>query len=172
MGSSAAGIVGLCPTPQYAELLQQVMELYWAGKKSAAFDMFALVQTFASTVTGATGYMMEARGVFPEGARSRGHSPWSPRHSVRAHQREAISQVRVLDLALEAEPAVSTWTRSSRRRLGIELTTAPEGYIKIHPNHHLWSKLRVGQAQSDGQYKKVIYRSDLIEPNPFPKGYQ
>ncbi|MGP8260517.1 MAG: dihydrodipicolinate synthase family protein [Acidobacteriaceae bacterium] len=65
------GIVGLCPTPQYAELLQQVMELYWAGKKSAAFDMFALVQTFASTVTGATGYMMEARGVFPEGTKSR-----------------------------------------------------------------------------------------------------
>jgi dihydrodipicolinate synthase/N-acetylneuraminate lyase len=61
------GIVGLCPTQQYAELLQQVMELYWAGKKSAAFNMFALVQTFASTIPGATGYMMEARGVFPEG---------------------------------------------------------------------------------------------------------
>jgi dihydrodipicolinate synthase/N-acetylneuraminate lyase len=65
------GIVGLCPTPQYAELLQQVMELYWAGKKSAAFDMFALVQTFASTFSGASGYMMEARGVFPEGTKSR-----------------------------------------------------------------------------------------------------
>jgi urea transport system substrate-binding protein len=54
---------------------------------------------------------------------------------------------------------------------GIELTTAPEGYVKIHPNHHLWSRLRVGQAQLDGQYK-VVYESDLIEPNPFPKGYQ
>jgi urea transport system substrate-binding protein len=54
---------------------------------------------------------------------------------------------------------------------GIELTTAPEGYVKIHPNHHLWSRLRVGQAQADGQYK-VLYESDLIEPNPFPKGYQ
>jgi urea transport system substrate-binding protein len=54
---------------------------------------------------------------------------------------------------------------------GIELTTAPEGYVKIHPNHHLWSRLRVGQAQADGQYK-VMYESDLIEPNPFPKGYQ
>ena len=54
---------------------------------------------------------------------------------------------------------------------GIELTTAPEGYVKIHPNHHLWSRLRVGQAQADGQYK-VVYESDLIEPNPFPKGYQ
>ncbi|HEV7816253.1 MAG TPA: urea ABC transporter substrate-binding protein, partial [Janthinobacterium sp.] len=30
---------------------------------------------------------------------------------------------------------------------GIELKTAPEGYVKIHPNHHLWSKSRIGQAQ-------------------------
>jgi urea transport system substrate-binding protein len=54
---------------------------------------------------------------------------------------------------------------------GIELKTAPEGYVKVHANHHLWSKLRIGQVQPDGQYK-VLYQSDLIEPNPFPKGYQ
>ncbi len=54
---------------------------------------------------------------------------------------------------------------------GIELTTAPEGYVKIHPNHHLWSKLRIGQWQKDGQ-AKVLYESGLIEPDPFPKGYQ
>lgn len=54
---------------------------------------------------------------------------------------------------------------------GIELATAPEGYVKVHENHHLWSKLRIGEAQADGQYK-VIYESELIEPNPFPKGYQ
>ena len=53
----------------------------------------------------------------------------------------------------------------------LELTTAPEGYVKIHPNHHLWSKTRIGQVQKDGQFK-VIYESGLIEPNPFPKGYQ
>jgi urea transport system substrate-binding protein len=54
---------------------------------------------------------------------------------------------------------------------GVELKTAPEGYVKIHENHHLWSKLRIGQALETGQYK-VLYESDLIEPNPFPKGYQ
>ncbi len=55
---------------------------------------------------------------------------------------------------------------------GIELKTAPEGYVRIHnTNHHLWSKLRIGQVQADGQYK-VLYESKLIEPNPFPKGYQ
>ncbi|MDH0748698.1 urea ABC transporter substrate-binding protein [Pseudomonas sp. GD03842] len=54
---------------------------------------------------------------------------------------------------------------------GIELKTAPEGYVKVHENHHLWSKTRIGEAQANGQFK-VIYESDLIEPNPFPKGYQ
>ncbi|MEO8213097.1 MAG: urea ABC transporter substrate-binding protein [Myxococcales bacterium] len=53
----------------------------------------------------------------------------------------------------------------------IELKTAPEGYVKVHKNHHLWSKLRIGQVLADGQYK-VLYESGLIEPNPFPKGYQ
>jgi len=53
----------------------------------------------------------------------------------------------------------------------IELTTAPEGYVKLHPNHHLWSKLRIGQWKTDGQVN-VLYESGLIEPNPFPKGYQ
>jgi urea transport system substrate-binding protein len=54
----------------------------------------------------------------------------------------------------------------------VEYTGAPEGYVRIHHvNHHLWSKLRIGQWQPDGQ-AKVIYESDLIEPNPFPKGYQ
>ncbi len=54
---------------------------------------------------------------------------------------------------------------------GIELKTAPEGYVKLHDNHHLWSKLRIGKATDTGQYK-VLYESELIEPNPFPKGYQ
>jgi len=54
---------------------------------------------------------------------------------------------------------------------GIELKTAPEGYVKIHENHHLWSKTRIGEVQADGQFK-VVYESELIEPNPFPKGYQ
>ncbi len=55
---------------------------------------------------------------------------------------------------------------------GIELNTAPEGYVKIHPNHHLWSRARIGQGQSDGMFKVVAESKDLIEPNPFPQGYQ
>ena len=40
-----------------------------------------------------------------------------------------------------------------------------------NPNHHLWSKLRIGQWGVEGQ-AKVLYESGLIEPDPFPKGYQ
>lgn len=55
---------------------------------------------------------------------------------------------------------------------GIELTTAPEGYVKIHENHHLWSKTRVGRAKADGQYDVVFETAELVEPDPFPEGYQ
>ncbi|MCM2503840.1 urea ABC transporter substrate-binding protein [Aureimonas altamirensis] len=55
---------------------------------------------------------------------------------------------------------------------GIELDTAPEGYVKIHENHHLWSKTRIGHAMPDGQYDIVYETTDLMEPNPFPEGYQ
>lgn len=55
---------------------------------------------------------------------------------------------------------------------GIEFKGAPEGYVRIHENHHLWSKTRVGRARMDGQYDVVYETADLVEPNPFPKGYQ
>lgn len=55
---------------------------------------------------------------------------------------------------------------------GIELKTAPEGYVKVHENHHLWSKSRIAQGQKDGTFKIVAESPHLIEPNPFPKGYQ
>lgn len=54
---------------------------------------------------------------------------------------------------------------------GYELKEAPEGYVKVDPNHHLESKLRVGKWRADGQ-AEVVYESELIKPDPFPKGYQ
>jgi dihydrodipicolinate synthase/N-acetylneuraminate lyase len=64
------GFVGLCPTPQFADLLQQAQEQYWSGKKREAFDMFARVQGFAS-IPGAVEYLMVARGVFKETTKQR-----------------------------------------------------------------------------------------------------
>src|ERR1700750_895180 len=55
---------------------------------------------------------------------------------------------------------------------GVEFKGAPEGYVRIHENHHLWSKTRVGRAKADGQHELVYETADLVEPNPFPKGYQ
>ena len=63
--------------------------------------------------------------------------------------------------------------RQDRGRLaGIEFKGAPEGYVRIHENHHLWSKTRVGRAKLDGQFELIFETADLVEPDPFPKGYQ
>ena len=53
---------------------------------------------------------------------------------------------------------------------GIEFKDAPEGYVRVHKNHHLWSTTLVGRAQKDGQYKVVYETPELVEPNPFPEG--
>ena len=55
---------------------------------------------------------------------------------------------------------------------GVEFKDAPEGYVRIDPNHHLWSKSLVGEAQANGQFKVVYTSPELIKPNPFPVGYQ
>ncbi|KAB1067915.1 urea ABC transporter substrate-binding protein [Methylobacterium planeticum] len=55
---------------------------------------------------------------------------------------------------------------------GIEMSDAPEGYVRIDPNHHLWSKARVARARADGRFEVVYTSPDLIKPDPFPKGYQ
>lgn len=57
-------------------------------------------------------------------------------------------------------------------RTGIELTTAPEGYVKLDPNHHLWSKSRIAMGMPDATFKVVSESPNLIKPDPFPKGYQ
>jgi urea transport system substrate-binding protein len=55
---------------------------------------------------------------------------------------------------------------------GIEFKGAPEGYVRVHENHHLWSKTRVGRARKDGQYDLVYETAELMQPDPYPKGYQ
>ena len=55
---------------------------------------------------------------------------------------------------------------------GIELDTAPEGFVRLDANHHLWSKSRIGRGQADGTFKVVSESPELIKPDPFPQGYQ
>jgi urea transport system substrate-binding protein len=54
---------------------------------------------------------------------------------------------------------------------GLEWKDSPHGYLKVDKNHHLWMRTRIGEWQKDGQ-AKVVWQSDVIKPNPFPKGYQ
>ena len=55
---------------------------------------------------------------------------------------------------------------------GIEMPNAPEGYVRLHDsNHHLWSKAKIGKFLKNGQFE-VVATSELIEPDPFPEGYQ
>lgn len=55
---------------------------------------------------------------------------------------------------------------------GIEFPNAPEGYVRIHKNHHLWSRAKIGQMLANGQFKMIEESKDLIEPDPFPEGYK
>jgi urea transport system substrate-binding protein len=54
---------------------------------------------------------------------------------------------------------------------GYTFKEAPEGPVTVEKNHHLTTKLRIGQWGKDGQ-AKVVYTSGYIKPDPFPKGYQ
>lgn len=54
---------------------------------------------------------------------------------------------------------------------GYEFKDAPEGPVTVERNHHLTTKLRIGQWLKDGQ-AKIVYTSGYIKPDPFPKGYQ
>jgi urea transport system substrate-binding protein len=56
---------------------------------------------------------------------------------------------------------------------GIEFPNAPEGYVRIHDtNQHLWSKAKIGKVLKNGQFEVIAVSDELIEPDPFPKGYQ
>ncbi|WP_428846410.1 urea ABC transporter substrate-binding protein [Azospirillum sp. A26] len=55
---------------------------------------------------------------------------------------------------------------------GIEFAGAPAGALRIHENHHLWTRTRIGRARRDGQFDVVFETRDLIEPNPFPDGFR
>jgi hypothetical protein len=53
---------------------------------------------------------------------------------------------------------------------GVEFKGAPEGYVRVHENHHLWSKTRVGRARTDGQYDLIYETADPDGARSFPEG--
>src|SRR6185312_10640409 len=59
------GFVGTCPFVGMADVLQRCYELYEAGRKAEAYDVFARFLAFNS-IPRSNDYVLVARGVFPE----------------------------------------------------------------------------------------------------------
>jgi dihydrodipicolinate synthase/N-acetylneuraminate lyase len=71
MDEMRLGFSGHCPTTVLADFYAAAFDLWHAGKKAEAFDMFGRIQAFNS-ITGASGYLMVMRGMFKETTRTRG----------------------------------------------------------------------------------------------------
>ena len=53
--------------------------------------------------------------------------------------------------------------------IGNESYRAPEGMVYVDDqNHHLWKTTRIGQIQSNGQFKAVWTSETILHPEPFP----
>jgi 4-hydroxy-tetrahydrodipicolinate synthase len=64
------GFSGHCPTTGLADLYQSTFDLWHAGKKKEAFDMFGRIQAFNS-IPDSGNYVLQARGIFKETTTSR-----------------------------------------------------------------------------------------------------
>ena len=64
------GFSGHCPTTALSDFYAAAFDLWHAGKRPEAFDMFGRIQAFNS-ITGAGGYLMAMRGVFKESTKTR-----------------------------------------------------------------------------------------------------
>ncbi|MGA2114475.1 MAG: dihydrodipicolinate synthase family protein [Bryobacteraceae bacterium] len=67
------GFSGHCPFTVLADFYAATFDLWHAGKRREAFDMFGRIQAFSS-ITGANSYLMVVRGVFRENTKTRAMS--------------------------------------------------------------------------------------------------
>jgi dihydrodipicolinate synthase/N-acetylneuraminate lyase len=65
------GFSGHCPTTVLSDFYAAAFDLWHAGKRREAFDMFGRIQAFNS-IAGAGNYLMVVRGVFKEDTKIRG----------------------------------------------------------------------------------------------------
>jgi dihydrodipicolinate synthase/N-acetylneuraminate lyase len=65
------GFSGHCPYTVLSDFYAAAFDLWHAGKRREAFDMFGRLQAF-NTITGSQGYLMVVRGVFKENTKTRG----------------------------------------------------------------------------------------------------
>jgi dihydrodipicolinate synthase/N-acetylneuraminate lyase len=67
------GFSGHCPTVVLSDFYAAAFDLWHAGKRGEAFDMFGRLQAF-NTITGAQNYLLVLRGVFKESTKTRASS--------------------------------------------------------------------------------------------------
>jgi dihydrodipicolinate synthase/N-acetylneuraminate lyase len=67
------GFSGHCPTVVLSDFYAAAFDLWHAGKRPEAFDMFGRLQAF-NTITGAQNYLLVMRGVFKEDTKTRASS--------------------------------------------------------------------------------------------------
>jgi dihydrodipicolinate synthase/N-acetylneuraminate lyase len=68
------GFLGTCPYVGLSDVLQECFNLYQAGKKAEAYNVFGLFMAFKA-IPRSNDYVMVARGVFPEDAVMRVNPP-------------------------------------------------------------------------------------------------
>ncbi|MCS5945132.1 transporter substrate-binding protein [Klebsiella variicola subsp. variicola] len=52
---------------------------------------------------------------------------------------------------------------------GIEFKDAPEGYVRIHDNHHLWSKTVIGRALCGWAVRRDLSDARTYRTEPIPE---
>ena len=89
------GFTGTCPYVGMADVQQQVFNLYMAGNKAQAFELFGRYLAFNS-IPRANDYVLVARGVLPEDSIFRGPPPSArtaaraPEPAITPEQKEAV----------------------------------------------------------------------------------
>jgi 4-hydroxy-tetrahydrodipicolinate synthase len=85
------GFAGSCPYVGLADYFQQSFDLWHAGKRAAAFDLFGRILAFNS-IPGANEYVLTVRGVFGEDVVLRRNKTSAPARPLDAGQKQFIRQ--------------------------------------------------------------------------------
>jgi dihydrodipicolinate synthase/N-acetylneuraminate lyase len=91
LAEMALGFAGSCPYVGIADLYQESFDLWHAGKRQEAFDMFGRISAFNS-IPGSNDYVLVARGVFSEDTVLRKAAGAHPAPPLDAQQKQFIRE--------------------------------------------------------------------------------
>jgi dihydrodipicolinate synthase/N-acetylneuraminate lyase len=102
------GFLGTCPYVGLSDVLQKCFDLYQAGKKSEAYDVFGRFLAFDS-IPHANEYVCVARGVFPEGEIMRVNPPPANAPMGRRRRESAITDAQKAEIRLALDTYVKPY---------------------------------------------------------------